>query len=626
MNVPIIRLVLACLCFFRPLQTATAETPETSFARVYGVLQRACFECHDSKKQEGDLRLDRRSELLQSASIVAGDPEASELLRRITLPKGHDEVMPAIGDPLSKTDVGIIRDWISKGANWPETFRVTKHWSYVAPVRPPTPASSFRDRPNWARNEIDYFVGKKLQEAQLEPSVEGRPETLVRRLFLDLIGLPPTPDEVNAFARAPTEEAYQQVITDLLSRPQFGERWARPWLDLSRYADSHGFQRDNFRDIWAYRDWVIRALNKDMPFDRFTIEQLAGDLLPNATESQKIATGFHRCTPTNVEAGSLPEETRIEQVIDRVNTTGAVWLGTTLECCQCHDHKYDPFSANDYYGLLAFFNNTEAEADRTNPKKPSSIAFKGPKMVVANSTKDVQRVTLSAKLKELTSEQKTRNEQLAADTHIWADQFAITLKTVPTVHPLSVVSFKSLGADDPHQLLDDGSILLSGKSPPETDEYTVTVRGNASDVTAFRLDALTHESLPGAGPGRGDVKRRNFVLNRFTAMTDNAAELKFSSAIAGFSQKNWDVSGALNSKHWLGHFARIRKIALGAVYPGETPEPGRQSGRYVQADSRLRPGSLHRLLSDFRGDWNAWRGHHSTADCGDRKEVGQQTI
>lgn len=539
---PLILTLSLAVCCASP---STAKLPDSDFAPVYSLLQKACFECHGPEKQEGDLRLDRPADLANSFTVVAGEPEDSELLRRITLPQGHDEIMPAIGDPLSTNEIAIIRNWIIAGAEWPEDFAVTKHWSYVAPVLPEIPQLENTD---WARNEIDHFVAAKLAAEKIAPSSAASPETLIRRVHFDLIGLPPTPAEVGAFTADPSDEAYQQIITDLLNRPQFGERWARPWLDLARYADSHGFQRDNLRDIWAYRDWVIRALNADMPFDRFTIEQIAGDLLPNATEAQKIATGFHRCTPTNVEAGSLPEETRIEQVIDRVNTTGAVWLGTTLECCQCHDHKYDPFSAKDYYGILAFFNSTEAEADRTDPKKPSSIAFKGPQMVVANAEKSAQRAELEARQAELKSQQQARRKQLSADLNKWAAELAASLKDAPQVHTLPVVGFESLGEDDPHQLLDDGSVLLAGKQPPSLDTYRVTVRMNLQNVTAFRLDALTHDSLPGTGPGRGDSKKTNFVLNRFSAATSNGDGLKFTTATADFAQKNWPPTGALSDK------------------------------------------------------------------------------
>lgn len=551
---------------------------QVDFARdVYPILQRSCFECHGSEKQEAELRLDDRVALFDSAMVEPGSPDDSELLRRVMLPKSDPEVMPAIGDPLRPKQVAILRKWIEQGANWPEDFRPSLHWAYVAPQRAQPPNVN---NANWPRNAIDRFVLKRLEAEGLQPSPQASAEKLVRRLHLDLTGLPPTPERVRQFVADPSEAQYERLVDELLASPQFGERWARPWLDLARYADSHGFQRDNLRDVWAYRDWVIRALNEDMPFDQFTLEQIAGDLLPNATESQKIATGFHRCTPTNVEAGSLPEETRIEQVIDRVNTTGAVWLGVTLECCQCHDHKYDPFSAQDYYQLLAFFNSTEREADRANPKTPSSIKFLGPSMPISDAQRDTKRQQLQQSVKELKASLADRRRELNRSLGEWAEQLAGSLKDAPQDHRLEVVEFLSEGATDSYEMLDDGSILLVGGDPPDRDNYVVRLRGGVGEVTALRLETLRHESLPGMGPGRGDPKRRNYILSEFTATvqtrevdsdsdvdktqrTESAGEeavkpatasrpLTFTRATADFSQKNWPIANAIDGKEKTG--------------------------------------------------------------------------
>ena len=556
--------IVAIWCLVTASSQVSAAKPEPSgasaknvdFARdVYPIFRRSCIECHGPEKQEAELRLDQRNSALESGSIEAGKPGGSELLRRILLHRGHDEVMPAIGDPLPKRQIAIIRRWIQQGATWPETIEVNRHWAYVAPQRPKSlPVQDSK----WAKSAIDQFVLQRLQEEGLAPSRKAAAEKLVRRVFLDLIGLPPTPEEVNAFAGDPSDERFEKLVDQLLQRPQFGERWARPWLDVARYADSHGFQRDNLRDVWAYRDWVIRALNADMPFDQFTIEQIAGDLLPDATEAQKIATGFHRCTPTNVEAGSLPEETRIEQVIDRVNTTGAVWLGSTLECCQCHDHKFDPFPQKDYYRLLAYFNNTEMEADRAS-KSPSSIAFKGPKMALTNAERDARRAELAKQIADVKKQQAARRKELNGDLPAWATEFAGSLGDAPESHVLDVAEFESLGPTDEFKRLADGSILLVGDDPPDVDVYTIKVRADIAGVRAFKLEALRHDSLPGKGPGRGDAVRRNYVLNEFTATLVSAVDskkqtaeeqtpLKFSSAKADFSQNNWDVTGAINPK------------------------------------------------------------------------------
>ncbi|MCC6510004.1 MAG: DUF1553 domain-containing protein [Pirellulaceae bacterium] len=453
--------------------------------------------------------------------------------------------MPAHGEPLSEQQQTILQQWIVAGGVWPDGFTEARHWAYIKPVRPALPEVS---NVHWPRSPLDYFILQGLDSAGLKPSPKATPEKLIRRLYLDLIGLPPSASEVDAFVADPSEARYEQVVDHLLNQPQFGERWARPWLDLARYADSHGFQRDNLRDMWAYRDWVIAAFNADMPFDQFTIEQLAGDLLPNATESQKIATGFHRTTPVNVEAGSLPEETRIEQVIDRVNTTGAVWLGTTLECCQCHDHKYDPFTQREYYQLLAYFNNTLPEAERTNPKTPSSIDFKSVSIALSNQQRDVQRKTAERQLQQYQSQLDQRREKFKMSLPEWVSEYAARLKNSAEIHPLKVSSFQSQGGTDTFQELSDGAILLQGEDPPDTDVYVVKVGADLADVRGFRLDVLNHDSLPGKGPGRGDAVRRNFVLSDFAAEYAGQPALKFTAAKASFSQKNQPVGGAIDNQ------------------------------------------------------------------------------
>ncbi len=514
---------------------------------VYSVFQRSCFECHGEDKQEGGLRLDVKSDLLDSGVVELRSPNESELVRRIELPRNHEQVMPVIGDPLSKSEVASIRAWIASGADWPDDFVPPRHWSYIAPVRSEVPKI---DDARWSAHPIDCFVKAKLDAIDLSPSPQANRSVLLRRLYLDLIGLPPTLDEIHRFEADRSADALEHVIDDLLSRPQFGERWARPWLDLARYADSHGFQRDDFRDTWAYRDWVIRALNDDMPFDQFTIEQIAGDLLPSATQNQIIATGFHRCSPTNVEAGSLPEETRIEQVLDRVNTTATVWLGSTLECAQCHDHKFDPFSTKDYYRLLAFFNNTKIEADRKIPKSPSSIAFIGASINIADETRDRERRSLNQMRAKMVAQRDARREDLKHDLNDWVVEARAVIAKSSQSHPMEVIDFSSAGNTDSFTIRDDGAVLLVGSDPPVTDTYLVTATLNAADVRAFRLDVLTDPSLPGSGPGRGDEKRTNFVLNEFSVsrmqQDDLTEPLEFATANADFSQAGYQVTGAVD--------------------------------------------------------------------------------
>lgn len=385
-------------------QTATRLPPpakkKIDFARdVAPILAKHCYDCHGPEEQESLLRLDARKIVLKGGlsgpALVPGKSSESLIVQRLA-GLGDGERMPLDADPLTDDQIGLIRAWIDQGAVWPEgvgvdVASIESHWAYVKPTRPAEPEVK---RPEWVRNPIDAFVLARLEKEQLAPSPEAEPTRLLRRVYLDLIGIPPSVEEVDAFLNDDRPDAYERVVKRLLASPHYGERWARPWLDLARYADSNGYQADQYREVWPYRDWVIQAMNDDMPFDRFTIEQIAGDLLPDATLNQKTATGFHRQTTCNVEAGVDPEENRVNQVIDRVNTTGTVWLGTTVECIQCHNHKYDPFTQRDYYGLFAFFNNTPLEVKHSGG---TTYDFYGPKLALPLTDQQQQQL---AELKE----------------------------------------------------------------------------------------------------------------------------------------------------------------------------------------------------------------------------------
>ena len=381
-------MILTSRCLLVPLAApmlllAGAVHSEVDFvAEVQPILREHCFECHGPEDPEAGLRLDAREGVFTGGdsgpAVEPGDATAS-LLYQLVTSDDEDERMPQDEDPLDAAQLAVLRRWIEAGAPWPDGVGARiepreSHWAYQKPQRPELPAV---ERTAWASNDVDRFVLARIEEAGLSPSPPAEPARLLRRVHLDLIGLPPEPEELDAFLADPSPEAYAEIVERLLASPHYGERWAVPWLDAARYADSHGYQLDNVRPSWPYRDWVIRALNEDMPFDRFTILQIAGDLVPDASPDDRVATGFHRSAPANLEAGAHPEETQVGQVFDRVNVTASVWLGTTLECAQCHNHKYDPFTQREYYELYAFFNNTRIETALVDDED-GAPAFRGP--------------------------------------------------------------------------------------------------------------------------------------------------------------------------------------------------------------------------------------------------------
>jgi hypothetical protein len=348
---------------------------------IQPLLQKNCYSCHGSEHQEGGLRLDQKKRALEGgdsgAEIVAGKSADSRLVRLLA---GTDEdfgLMPpeGKGTRLSAEEIGLVRAWIDQGAAWPDDAALaagTDHWSLQPVVRPPLPEVKRRD---WPRGPVDIYILARLEREKIAPAPPAERTTLLRRLSLDLVGLPPTPDDVAEFMQDSRPDAVERVIDRLLASPHFGERWGRHWLDLARYADSDGYEKDRPRPFaFKYRDWVIRAINADLPFDRFTAEQLAGDLLPGAGPDERTASGLHRNTLHNTEGGADPEEDRIKKTIDRTNTLGAVWLGLTVGCAQCHSHKYDPLTQREYYQLFALFNSLE-EKDLELPSQAQAAAL-----------------------------------------------------------------------------------------------------------------------------------------------------------------------------------------------------------------------------------------------------------
>jgi uncharacterized protein DUF1553/uncharacterized protein DUF1549/cytochrome c len=344
---------------------------------VKPILAKHCYSCHGAAQQKGGLRADTAVSLLKGgkggSALVAGKSKESLLIQAVI---GADGVtpMPYKKPPLAAVEIGKLRDWIDQGAKAPDKETPdtgsAKHWAFIPPTRPALPVVK---NEAWVKNALDRFILARLEKEGLSPSPEAERATLIRRLYLDLVGLLPSVQEVDQFVAEQSPEAYERLVDRLLASPHYGERWGRHWLDLARYADSNGYSIDAPREIWSYRDWVINALNRDLPFDQFVIEQMAGDLLPNARTDQIVATGFHRNTQINQEGGIDVEQFRVDAVADRVATTGVVFLGLTLGCARCHDHKYDPITQKEYYQLFAFLNNQD---EPTLPLASPELAVK----------------------------------------------------------------------------------------------------------------------------------------------------------------------------------------------------------------------------------------------------------
>ena len=369
------------------------------------ILSDLCLKCHgpDHSKRKGDLRLDTKDGLL--GVITPGDPSSSELFQRITS-HDHTERMPPVGTgktPVAE-QISLIKQWIEQGASW------ESHWALRPVERPPLPRVKNSE---WVRNPIDAFILERLEREGLNPSPEADRTTLLRRATLDLTGLPPTPAEVDAFLADTRPDAYERVVDRLLASPRFGERMAVPWLDAARYADTNGYQSDGERFMWRWRDWVIDAYNANMPFDRFTVEQIAGDLLPNPTPEQIIATGFNRNHRGNAEGGIIPEEYAVEYVVDRVDTTATVWLGLTIGCARCHDHKFDPITQKEYYQVFAFFNNI--------PERGRAIKYGNSPPLISSPTRDQQTILreLEVRLREAEADFEATKPRLAEAQAAW---------------------------------------------------------------------------------------------------------------------------------------------------------------------------------------------------------------
>ena len=514
-----------------------AAWAEVDFAKeVRPFFAEHCLECHGPDDSKGGLVLTSLEAALKelesgARGIVPGKPEASEVVKRL-LSTDPDEQMPPPKHrekhPVAAAQVEMLKRWIAEGAEF------QAHWAYE-PVRRVEPPAS-------AAHPIDAFVRDRLQRDGFQPAAPADRVTLIRRVHYDLLGLPPTPEQVAAFLQDSAADAYEAMVDRALASEHFGERWGRHWLDMARYADSDGYEKDRPRpDAWRYRDWVIRAINDDLPFDQFTIEQLAGDLLPNATSEQIVATAFNRQTLTNTEGGTDQEQFRVEACFDRTETLGTVWLGLTVGCARCHTHKYDQITQTEYFQLYAFFNNGD-EVTRQAPTSPSEWA------AYEKQNGDAARALIPLK-KQLDAAKNALPEKLpewekGVQARLAAARAEPKRQQVFEALPDAVARSREKVAFARQK---DGSFLATGKQAKQ-DVYEIEVTGKGRVISALRLELLPHTSLPKNGPGRSTGG--NFVLSEIEALRIDAKgaphELLVHSPVASFEQNAFKAAGALD--------------------------------------------------------------------------------
>lgn len=560
---------------------------------VRPILADKCLVCHgaDAEHREAGLRLDDRASALKGGesklpAIVPSQPDKSELVRRIEL-TGDEQMPPADSKKqLTAAEKTTLRRWVAAGAEY------RQHWSFVAPVRPPVP--QVRDAA-WPRNEIDQFVLARLEQEGLRPSPEADPQTLFRRLSLDITGLPPVPDEVPHNLKVPRHIDMTDHVHQLFNSPHYGERWGRFWLDGARYADSDGYEKDKPRFVWAYRDWVVAALNRDLPYDQFVIEQIAGDLLPNPTQDQLVATGFLRNSMINEEGGIDPEQFRMEAMFDRMDAIGKNVLALTVQCAQCHNHKYDPLAQEEYYRLFAFLNNTH-EAN----------------VAVYTALDLPKRAAILREIAEI-------EQGLQHSTPDWASRMAAWERTAHANPPAWTVLRPELDASggQKHYLLDDGSILAQGYAPTKH-ETQFAVETDLAGVAAVQLELLNDPNLPQGGPGRS--VRGTFALTEFKVEAGPAdgsgkmEKLKIVAATADVNPPERDLDPMFHDKTDKKRITGPIAFAIDGkdetawtcdIGPGRSNVPRKAVFTLEKPLAITGPVKLNITLSQKHGGWNS---------------------
>jgi mono/diheme cytochrome c family protein len=531
-------------------QVAARSKPlarKVDFAKeIQPIFEKSCYACHGAKTQLGGLRLDSKPLAFNGGqsgkAIIVGKAGESHLYQRIA-GIGDQARMPMGGEPLPPEQIALVRAWIDQGAEWPEGVgaadaEIKTHWAYLPPQRPPLPEVG---KAKWVGNPIDQFILARFEKEGLSPSPEADRVTLLRRLSLDLIGLPPTIQEVDAFLRDKGKKAYEAQVERLLSSPHYGERWGRHWLDAARYADSDGYEKDKQRWVWFYRDWVINALNRDLPYNQFIIEQLAGDLLPNATQDQAVATGFLRNSMINEEGGVDPEQFRMEAMFDRMDAIGKSILGVTIQCAQCHNHKYDPLTQEEYYRLFAFLNSSHEAT-----------------MAAYTPEEQMKRADLFRQIREIEADLQHRVPDWQQRMVAWEEQVKAGepewIVVEPAVEDISTGGQKYLP-------MGDGSFLAQGYAPTKH-RVKMTVKTDVQHITAFRLELLNHPNLPLGGPGRsikGTGALTEFEVEASPAdASDKTTPVKIVKATADISLPKTPLDAIYNDKS-------LRRRATGPI-------------------------------------------------------------
>ncbi len=537
-----------------------ADNDPIQFNRdVRPILSDACFQCHgpDEGQRHGGLRLDLAGAALQGGdsgpSIVPGNAEASELWKRITSTDPAIQMPPPSSiKSLTQVQVGTLKNWIQEGAEY------EGHWAFKKVQRPEVPViENQKVEPNHAGHQgsnqvhpIDAFVRSRLVAMGMAWSPEASRETLIRRVTLDLIGLPPEPQDIAAFLADESANAYEKVVDRLLASPHYGERMAQQWLDFARYADSNGFQVDSSREMWGWRDWVIEAFNRNLPFDQFTIEQIAGDMLPNASQDQIVATGFNRNTRLNGEGGRITEEWFTETVIDRVETVGLTWMAMTFNCCRCHDHKFDPITQQEFYQLFAIFNSVEESGVLDSEGGSEGRGNSAPVLPIPNEEQQKQWNALKLAISQAQKQVEEVGKTAANRQESWEPNFASQIASMSK--PWSLLEATSVRSDGGTTFTKqaDSTWLASGANPA-FDTYTIEAPLAAGQFTGILLEAFPDPSLPNQSLGR--YPNGNFVLSGIeaTISSPSLAEptvANFGRAAADYEQPGWPVAAVLASQ------------------------------------------------------------------------------